>query len=183
MKTSIYNIRPTFAREMTISYLMEKFSKSFDKTSNGCWEWRKGLNKDGYSQISLWGGWKKAPKGGQYPAHRIMYELIKGELKPDEQIDHLCRNKVCINPEHLEAVDKDTNNIRGNSPSAIHSRKTQCPKGHPYSGANLYIEFKQNGKTMRRCRACRAEQKRQQYLRSKLKEANYARKEGEDAIT
>lgn len=163
MKTSIYNIRTTFAREMTIDYLFEKFSNSFDKSNNGCWQWNNSLNKDGYGQVSLWGGWKKAPRGGQYLAHRVMYELIKRPLDKYEQLDHLCKNIICINPNHLEAVDKDTNNLRGNSPSAIHARKTQCPKGHPYTA-----KWAQgNGKYSRSCLECNRIKCKEYYYRKK----------------
>lgn len=175
---SIYRIRPTHAREMTIEYLSKRFSNSFDISESGCWNWKKSIDKDGYSQIGLWGRYGSNHKSGQFPAHRVMYELIKGEMKPDEQIDHLCKNILCVNPAHLEAVDKDTNNIRGNSPSAIHARKTHCPKGHPYNSENTYKHRNGQGKVYtRKCKTCVSIRMKDYYQRVKLKEANYARME------
>lgn len=83
-------------------------------------------------------------------AHRAAYELLIAPIPNDKVIDHLCRNPSCVNPDHLEVVTQRENILRGIGPSAIHARKTHCPRGHPYSGDNLYI----SPNRQRRCRTC-----------------------------
>lgn len=84
-------------------------------------------------------------------AHRLSYEAHKGKIPKGLTIDHLCRNTICINPEHLEAVTNKENVLRGISFSAINAKKTHCLKGHPFSGKNLLILKNSKG---RWCRIC-----------------------------
>jgi hypothetical protein len=102
-------------------------------------------------------------------AHRWVYEHFRGPIPDGLEIDHLCHNgsgcpggitcphRLCVNPEHLEAVTRRVNCLRGESPSAIHARKTHCPQGHPYVGENLYITSTGG----RQCRICQSERSAQ----------------------
>lgn len=116
-----------------------------------CWPWGGSTDGNGYGQVMV--------NGKPYRAHRLMYELVhKGEELPPKSsgltIDHICRNRSCINPNHLEIVTNRENVLRGNGLTAINHRKTHCTKGHPLSGANLYLY--QKGNTIERsCRECR----------------------------
>jgi len=83
-------------------------------------------------------------------AHRIIYELRVGKIPDGYEIDHLCRNPLCINSNHLEAVTHRENVLRGIGPTAENARKTHCIHGHPFSGDNLGIREDGN----RRCREC-----------------------------
>ncbi len=110
-----------------------------DKIDVGdCWEWT-GAKARGYGYT-----WYE---GKVSPAHRVVYELLVGGIPDGLQIDHLCRNPPCVNPDHLEPVTSEENTRRG-----IRRRKgSSCVYGHTLSGDNLYIypKSKQRG-----CRAC-----------------------------
>lgn len=113
---------------------------SIDKTSD-CWRWTGRLDTGGYARISI--------AGTMTAVHRITYELVHGPIPVGLEIDHLCRNTGCVNPDHLEAVTHRVNVLRGMAPAAQQARWTDCKNGHPLSGSNLVIE---NGK--RRCSIC-----------------------------
>ena len=106
-----------------------------------CWEWRGYLAEDGYGLFS--------PHHHNVPAHRFAYESLIGPIPVGLQLDHLCRNRACVNPSHLEPVTARTNQLRGIGPPATNARKTHCPQGHPYDlpNTNWY-------KNHRRCRTC-----------------------------
>lgn len=101
-----------------------KFLEKIFKTDS-CWRWSGSVDRNGYGRMSV-GHVNRT-------AHRISYELFKGSIPEGLQIDHLCRVRDCVNPDHLEAVTGRMNTLRGYSPSAIHARKTHCPRGHEYS--------------------------------------------------
>lgn len=92
-----------------------------------CWIWPGVPNSDGYAQMRIGGKKKKL--------HRVMYELFVGKIPKGITIDHLCRNRLCINPDHLEAVTLKTNILRGVGPTAINAKKSCCPRGHQYEQA------------------------------------------------
>ena len=119
----------------------------------GCLVWQRPLNADGYGQMHYDGQ-------GRY-AHQVAYLLTHGELPAGLQIDHLCRNKACIEPSHLEAVTPRENTLRGISPSAVNATKTHCKRGHPFDEENT--GYKPNG--ARVCKECRAVSARKYYYR------------------
>lgn len=88
-------------------------------------------------------------------AHRFAYRFLVGPIPEGLDLDHLCRNTLCVNPKHLEPVTKAENNYRGNSWSGRNTRKTHCPQGHPYDEANTYL-----WRGHRICRACSRERAR-----------------------
>lgn len=110
----------------------------------GCWIWTASTSA-GYGQL-----WHR-DHGRAIGAHRIAYELYRGEIPAGFDIDHLCRTPSCVNPDHLEAVTHRENVMRGESPGARAQRRTHCSEGHVLSGENLYVE----PSGCRRCRICR----------------------------
>ena len=111
----------------------------------GCWEWSGAKFPDGYGAFRV----------GQrvLGAHRVLFQFLVGSDLDGLQLDHLCRNPPCVNPDHLEPVTPRVNALRGRTgnPTGQMSRaKTHCPRSHPYSGDNLLISTT----GARVCRAC-----------------------------
>lgn len=113
----------------------------------GCWLWTASLDGAGYSKIRV--------DGRLFNAHRWYYEMINGPIPKGLQLDHLCRVRRCVNPDHLEPVTQQENIRRGEGIGVINARKTHCPKGHPYAGDNLIVRSGSRG-----CRTCVTDRRR-----------------------
>jgi hypothetical protein len=109
----------------------------------GCWTWTGGISGSGY-----------AYKEG-HRLSRWVYEVAYGPVPEGLVIDHLCRNRACIRPDHLEAVTQTENLARGNTMNRVNRSKTACKHGHPYSTENTHVVVNNrypNGKRV--CRPC-----------------------------
>ena len=102
-----------------------------------CWTWLGELDKDGYGTIRIGKKHHRVP--------RLVYELERGPIAPGQQLDHLCRVRHCVNPDHLEQVSQAENLRRG------FACITHCPSGHPYDEANTYV----TPAGARQCRTCK----------------------------
>lgn len=114
-----------------------------------CWAWKLSLLPIGYAYFNRDN--RICRKLSSVGAHRVSYFLKHGPIPADLELDHLCRNRGCVRPEHLEAVRHRINVLRGEAPIARYAAATACPLGHPYSTENTLI---QNDGTSRRCREC-----------------------------
>jgi hypothetical protein len=122
----------------------EKISaRSIVDGATKCWNWSGVITANGYGTLSVRHSVRKY-------AHRLSYEAHIGPIPKGLDLDHLCRNRRCVNPAHLEPVTRRENLIRGATVTAQNALKTHCPKGHPYSGENLIIKAAGG----RRCRIC-----------------------------
>lgn len=110
--------------------------------ANGCWLWT-GTLKRGYGAITF--------KYKQLAVHRVAFQLFNGPIKDGMSLDHLCCNKRCFNPMHLEQCTRAENIRRYWGPS--YNPKTHCANGHPITEENTYFAPKRP-KT-RECRICR----------------------------
>lgn len=124
-----------------------------------CWEWGAARSKQGYGRFQM------PASRGCIGAHRVSFALFARDLLDGETVDHLCRNRACVNPWHLEAVPIHVNVMRGGGICVQHSRKTRCPKGHEYS-----IRRRSDGRTQRICVECDRAYKRE-WIRNKRAEA------------
>lgn len=117
----------------------------------GCWEWQGGVNDKGYG---LFNG------DGERYAHRWSYKSFVGETEPFPMtIDHLCRNRACVNPNHLQQITNKENVLRGEGRTSKNAKKTHCLKGHLYDEENT-IRTKPGH---RRCAECHRTWSREYY--------------------
>lgn len=127
--------------------------KNFTVEKSGCWIWNGSVNKrDGYGRVWVSGSGRK----GWKLAHRAIYESVFGKVSLSLDLDHLCRNRKCVNPTHLEPVTRRENLIRGIGVAAVNARKTECIRGHSLSGKNLLTVFNPTRKKyFRVCLKCK----------------------------
>lgn len=122
--------------------MMQRFCAKVAVTDS-CWQWVGGGDGMGYGYF--WNG-KRCVR-----AHRFSYETFVGPIAVGLQIDHLCRNRLCVNPEHLEPVTQKVNLLRGESQPARNAVKTHCVHGHEFTPENTYHK---PGESWRNCRTC-----------------------------
>lgn len=106
----------------------DRFWPKVDRSGGpgACWIWTGALHTAGYGV--LWGGRDDARRWLR--AHRVAYELLVGPIPDGMTLDHLCRNRRCVNPDHLEAVSNVENVMRGVGLGPTNAAKTLCPNGH-----------------------------------------------------
>lgn len=131
-----------------------RFVEKIAVADNGCWRWTASIHPGGYGRFGI--------KNRVYPAHRVAYQSMRGEIPNGLCIDHICHNldescpgaanclhRRCVNPWHMETVTNTVNVLRGQSRMAKHARQTHCKNGHPFSGENLH-----RTSDGRRCKTC-----------------------------
>jgi len=118
--------------------------------TSGCWLWCGACDDAGYGNVKIAGVVRKA--------HVVVYELLRGPVPPDHELDHLCRVPPCVNPFHMEPVLHIVNVHRGHAmwlPGARQRAKTHCPRGHEYTPENT-----RHTPVGRWCRTCDRERHR-----------------------
>ena len=119
----------------------ERFWQKVERQNSACWIWTGFVGKDGYGRFNA---------GNNHPmlAHRFSYEKTVGAVPVGLELDHVCRNRRCVNPSHLEPVTRSENLRRGYRASP-HPQRVICPNGHPYEQPRIGP-----GKGKRRCPIC-----------------------------
>lgn len=135
-----------------------RFLNNVDDQTSNCWLWKASKYKNGYGQFFA--------NGKPIKAHRFSYQFFKGFIQNGLQLDHLCRIRHCVNPDHLEIVTQQENIKRGMAGKLNNylKKKTHCKNGHLLSGSNLLPYYLKHGK--RACRVCVNIRNRKRYVKS-----------------
>ena len=136
--------------------LVQYMEARIQRNEAGCWVWKGRMGSKGYGAVSH--------RSVNFRAHRIAFELLKAEIPPNLVLDHLCRNRACCNPDHLECVTNRENLMRGEGAAAKGARQTHCAQGHSFE---IYGARRANG--YRWCRECQRirDRKRNQQISSR----------------
>lgn len=133
---------PIALTDNDLKRLWSKVKKGIDEKD--CWGWTDSLSKAGYAYFSYGGR-----KGKKVLAHRLLYEIMIGPIPEGKDLDHLCRNRFCVRPDHQQPASRRENLLRGETIYAREASATHCPQGHPYDLLNTRF-YKGN----RICRKC-----------------------------
>lgn len=161
MNTAWCSRSPPFGRSSIRRCSIEYESRFWSKVdaSGPCWEWTASLGKTGgYGKYTI--PYRDGTGRSKHVyAHRHAYTTLVGEIPEGMQLDHLCRNRKCVNPDHLEPVTSRENNRRGVSPSGLNMAKNTCPSGHEYNEENTFISKVGH----RQCKVCRRAYDKRRY--------------------
>ena len=125
--------------------VVERFWRRIEPEPNsGCWLWIGATNGNGYAKLSV--------NGRMNEAHRVSYEMFVGKIPIGLDIDHLCRIRSCVNPNHLRILTRQQNVMCGQHPNVIRSRANRCLRGHTFD----YVDPRGH----KRCRECRRQRDR-----------------------
>lgn len=130
---------------------MQRIWDKINKTDT-CWEWTACKGK-GYGLVHF--------EGKLRVAHRVVYQLLVGKIPEGLTLDHLCRNRSCVNPEHLEPVTQKVNTLRSEAITAQLARRSACKYGHSFTPDNTTITY-----GWRRCKTCNRDRAKIAYYKA-----------------
>lgn len=123
---------------------LAEVASRYEVREDGCWQWVRKIATVGYGR--MYHG------GVEYAAHRLVYELTVERIPEGQVLDHLCRNRACVNPDHMDVVPFFKNVRRGlRCRTAANESSDLCPNGHEWTLANTYYPPATGART---CRAC-----------------------------
>lgn len=131
----------TYAPGVLTEAVLDRFLLKLTALDDGCWTWIGAKDTGGYGRVRI--------DKVAHAAHRISYQHFVGAIPEGHDLDHICRRRDCVNPDHLEPVTRQENVQRGLKGRLV----THCAQGHEYDEQNTRIRA--NGR--RACRACNRE--------------------------
>ena len=133
-----------------------RFWEKVKKINDGCWEWIASLDHGGYGKFMLAYDVEKPKANRNRKAHRYSWELLRQEIPPGMYVDHMCRNKRCVNPDHLRVVTPLVNSLENsNSVSALRAKSDTCPNGHKYTLDTIQRRYRPSiDRVIRTCMVC-----------------------------
>ncbi len=143
---------------MTLDEMRAVLPRRLLRSQTGC------LNYMGKLDIGGYGYFSGPNRNGRIQAHRVAYETEKGPIPAGLVIDHLCRNRRCCNPDHMEPVAHWENTRRGDAPTAVNARATHCAHGHEFTTENT--RYRGPDRRWRMCRQCQRKKNREWEVRS-----------------
>lgn len=158
-RTGTLSAFPTKKMTYDAATLVDRLMAHVDRTA-GCWLWHGTVEANGYGILKHQGTWLKA--------HRVAYGVLTGPIPTGLVLDHLCRNRRCVNPDHLQPVTASVNTLRGVGAPAVNARRTRCKHGHEFTPENTYIWTSSIGRPTRKCRTCHRELSRKRRARRSI---------------
>ena len=137
--------------QLTASQLERFFRHVMPVTESGCWVWMGSTTLKGYGKVNI--------PNRSTMVHRVAYEHFKGPIPDGLSVDHACRVRCCVNPEHMHICTNQENVLSGVGHTAMNARKTHCPRGHAYTRENTRYYKGRN------CRECHRIKKRMERLK------------------
>ena len=159
---------------MTTRKYVARLLTRVEKIPNGCWVWSGATHSSSRGNVKfLYGSCIR--DGKRHGVHRFLFEHLRGPVPDGLVVDHLCRNTLCVNPGHLEAVTSRVNTLRGVGRAAVNARKTHCISGHRYTNENTLPQVRGGKVVGRECRECRLAIYRRYYRRNAERRRRQAR--------
>ncbi len=156
MKGTVRKVKASNYAGIPEKYAKRIRSRCVERPASGCLEWAGAKTSKGYGNIAICVDGKKR----YLPPHRVLYVLERGPIDPTLEIDHLCRNRLCCNLDHMEPVTTQENTRRGTSFAVTNAAKTHCKYGHEFTEENTW---KSPSTGRRKCRTCQKDRRAKRY--------------------
>ena len=156
MKGAVRKVKASNYAGIPEKYAKRIRSRCVERPASGCLEWAGAKTSKGYGNIAICVDGKKR----YLPPHRVLYVLERGPIDPTLEIDHLCRNRLCCNLDHMEPVTTQENTRRGTSFAVTNAAKTHCKYGHEFTEENTW---RSPSTGRRKCRTCQKARRSKRY--------------------